>query len=195
MINLKIIVCGAVGVGKTSLIHRYVNEFFSEDLKTTIGVDFIIKRMQFGKSEANLTLWDLAGGKKFRTFLAGYMAGTHGALLLADISNHKSFLDLHNWMTMITKNPRQISTILIISKMDLVDQAKISEEEIDQFVKEHKIDNVLRCSAKTGNNVEYVFEMIVQTIIDSIAKECPKCHEFISEEEQFCKYCGQKQEN
>lgn len=194
MIKLKIIVAGAVGVGKTSLIRRYIHNTFSEEIMTTIGVDFMIKRVQYGYSEVNLTLWDLAGGKKFRKFLAGYLSGSHGALILADLSNHKSFIDLQNWMALITKNSGQLSTMLIISKMDLVDQAKISEDEIDQFVEEYKIDKVLKCSAKTGNNVDNVFETIVQMIIDRIAKECPSCNELISKDEKFCKYCGKKQE-
>ena len=84
---------------------------------------------------------------------------------------------------------------MIISKSDLRDQAEISEEEIDQFVNQYKIDCVLRCSAKTGENVGEVFDTLTQIIIDGTLRECPLCHEMISEESDFCPFCEQSKDN
>ena len=194
MIKLKIVVCGAKNVGKTSLIHRYIHNTFLESTIGTIGVDFMIKHLKYRENDVSLTLWDFGGEDKFRSLFSGYITGASGALILCDVTNHTSFLDLQDWMDLIGDTTGQISKLLIISKIDLLDRAEISEEEIDQFVNDYKIDTVVRCSAKTGENVGTVFDTLTQIIIEGTLKECPHCHEMISKDLQFCIFCGENQE-
>ncbi|MHA1673180.1 MAG: Rab family GTPase [Promethearchaeota archaeon] len=193
MIKLKIAVAGAKNVGKTSLIRRYVHNTFMETTIGTIGVDFLIKRVKYKSNNVSLTLWDFAGEALFHSLFSGYISGASGALLLCDISNHASFLELQDWMKLIGDTAGKICKLLIISKIDLLrlDQAEISEDEINQFVNQYKIDSVLRCSAKTGENVDKVFDTLTQIIIEGTLRECPLCHELISKEDHFCPICEQ----
>ena len=101
MIKLKIAVAGAKDVGKTSLIRRYVSNTFMEETIGTIGVDFMIKRLKYHNNDVSLTLWDFAGEALFRSLFSGYISGASGALILCDIANHASFLELHDWMELI----------------------------------------------------------------------------------------------
>ena len=94
MIKLKLIVAGDKDVGKTSLIHRYINNTFESDTISTIGVDFMVKRLMMDETPIQLSLWDFAGERKFRSLFPSYITGSSGAFILFDISNRDSFLNL-----------------------------------------------------------------------------------------------------
>lgn len=193
MIKLKIIVAGAKDVGKTSLIKRYVHGTFQAVTISTIGVDFMVKNLELDDKEIHLSIWDFGGEKKFRTLFPGYISGASGALILCDISNRESFLDLSEWMELIHNASGRITKFLVISKIDLQDAAAITEEEIDQFVKNNQIDQIIRCSAKTGEGVTDVFETLTREIMATTLKECSHCHEMISKDLHYCTFCGRSQ--
>lgn len=192
MIKLKLIVAGEKDVGKTSLIHRYINNTFETDTVSTIGVDFMVKRLMLNETPIQLSIWDFAGEKKFRTLFPSYVTGSSGALILFDISNRDSFLNLPDWMELINSSSGQMVKLLIISKIDLIDQGAVSEEEVAQFVQNNHIDAVLKCSAKTGENVDKVFETISKMIVEQTLQQCPNCQEMIAKDLHFCSFCGYK---
>ncbi|MCF2138432.1 MAG: GTP-binding protein [Candidatus Lokiarchaeota archaeon] len=192
MIKLKLIVAGAKDVGKTSLIRRYIHGTFQSETISTIGVDFMIKRLELDEKSIQLSIWDFGGEQKFRSLFPGYISGSSGALILFDISNQESFFDLNNWMELINNSSGKMIKLLVISKIDLKDSASISDKDIEQFVHLNEIDGVLRCSAKTGENVDQVFETITRMIVNNTLDECPHCHEIIAKDLHFCTYCGKE---
>jgi len=196
LFKLKIIVAGAKDVGKTSLIHRFVNDVFQTDTVGTIGVDFMTKRLTLDNQEIRLTLWDFAGEKRFRSMFPSYCSGASAAIILFDITNRSSFEDLIDWMELITSSTTgKLLKILIGSKHDLADQAVMSNEELAHFRKQYQIDHFMYCSAKTGENVASLFTIVTQKIIDQTLKACPFCQEMIAKELFFCTFCGKPLEN
>ena len=192
MIKLKIIVAGAKDVGKTSLIRRYIHGTFQTDVKSTIGVDFMTKQLESNGSKVRLSIWDFGGEEKFRSLFPSYCSGASAAIILFDITDRESFNDLNNWLELIEGAAGTIIKMLIGSKHDLVDQAIISQEEIDSLIDKHNFDLFMYTSAKTGENVKDLFTKLTQKIIDTNLRECPHCHELIAQNLYFCTFCGKE---
>ena len=164
----KVIIIGASGIGKTSLIHRYVDRIFLPDFKPTIGADFSLKHvflsdLQLGHSIA-LQIWDMAGEERFQTILPFYGAGAHGLILTFDSTNYNTLRQLEQWYKIISLSiTDKIPMILISTKHDLPD-SKIITEIISTFEKNHKFDLYIPTSAKDGLGVDITFQKITHLI-------------------------------
>ncbi len=93
-ILFKILVVGDGNVGKTSLVHRYVDRVFIDTTTMTIGVEFLLKKIQFEDVTCQLQLWDIGGQLRFRHMVNKYVPGAKGALLLFDVTNMTSFVNI-----------------------------------------------------------------------------------------------------
>ncbi len=193
MLKLKVIVAGAKDVGKTTLIHRYVSGRFLANTISTIGLDFMTKKLTVDETEISLSLWDFAGEEKFRNLLPSYCSGASGALILYDITSKSSFDELDAWIKLIRENTedRGVSILLIGSKSDLADQRQVSPEEAKKLVEEKQINKYLECSSKTGENVKNIFHTLVEDIIERSLVRCAKCNE-LNPKVLFCQFCGAK---
>lgn len=194
LLKFKVVVAGAKGAGKTSLIRRYATGKFHSELLSTIGVDFETKKLEIDDTDILLNIWDFAGEKKFRVLLPSYVSGASGALILYDITNKDSLMDLHDWMRVISSVPYSPKTkILLEAKSDLEDQREVSREHgIKLFEKYNFQGEILGTSAKTGENVEKAFEILGRKILDNSLKKCPNCGNLYPIEQKFCQYCGRK---
>ena len=84
---LKILTAGEGGVGKTTLLHKYIKGEFLADTKMTIGVEFFLKEMNVDGFDVILQLWDFGGQERFRFLLESYVTGARGALLMFDLTS------------------------------------------------------------------------------------------------------------
>jgi len=164
--KFKIILLGDSGVGKSSLLSRYMEGEFIINSPCTINADFKIKSMIINEySSAEITIWDTCGQERYRSITRGYFKDAHGILLIYDVADKRSYSDLDIWLEEIKKNTikEDISIILIGNKTDLK-YRNISTEEAENFAKNN---NLMYCetSCKEGRNVEKVFEMITKDII------------------------------
>ncbi len=162
----KIIIAGDSGVGKTSLVRRYVDNEFIPSKKATIGIDYFLKNVKLDALEDSIALqiWDLAGEEKYRTFLPNYIPGTQGILMVYSediVKSVKYLFDFNNELKSLLKN--DIPIILIKAKNDLND-TKLEFNEIKEFMKQYKISDYLDTSAKTGENVNEAFIKITKLI-------------------------------
>ena len=82
-LQIKLLMIGDSGVGKTCLLLRYANDSFSNTFITTIGIDFKIKQLQLGDKKVKLQIWDTAGQERFRTITTSYFRGAQGILLVS----------------------------------------------------------------------------------------------------------------
>jgi Ras-related protein Rab-1A len=134
--NIKMILVGNSGIGKTSIIRRYKENTFSPEFLTTIGIDFVNKIVNVNGLKTKLQIWDTAGQERFRSITRTYYKGTHCIGFVFDLHNKKSFKDLKFWLehTEIIEDPVYI---LIGSKADL--NQKVDEQEIIDFADKHKM--------------------------------------------------------
>lgn len=88
---LKIVILGSAGVGKSSLLLRYIDDIFEDSYVCTIGVDFKVRTIQVQEKTVKMQLWDTAGQEKFKQITSSYFKGSHGCLAVFDITNSESF--------------------------------------------------------------------------------------------------------
>jgi small GTP-binding protein len=166
----KILVCGPASVGKTCLVHRYVDNVFIEDTQSTIGVDFSLKNIQIDPSSSSSTsvilqLWDLAGEEAFREILPYYVQGSHGVIFVFDINSPSSLVDLQEWVDfvkplLLPKTP----CALISTKHDL--EEIIDENKVLNFRKKNDLSDYYATSSKTNLNVHETFVALAKMIYE-----------------------------
>ncbi len=164
-VQKKILLLGDGAVGKTSLVHRFVEGVFNERYKATIGVDIFSKVVKTLTGEVELQLWDLSGQAHFSAVRSKFYNKADGALLVFDLTNKKTFENLESWLTE-TKNGvgSDIPMFILGNKMDLADLISVQDQEVSSFVNEHKWQWA-KSSAKTGENVEGAFISIASVVM------------------------------
>jgi len=124
--QIKLLMIGDSGVGKTCLLLRYANDSFSPTFITTIGIDFKIKTIELGGKVVKLQIWDTAGQERFRTITTSYFRGAQGILLVYDVTDRGSFENIKNWVGQIQQHADfNVNKILIGNKCD-VDPSEIA---------------------------------------------------------------------
>ncbi|KAJ6025974.1 hypothetical protein N7444_013653 [Penicillium canescens] len=105
-LEAKIVVLGAQGVGKTSLVERYVRNAFNPATASTVGASFVTKRVLDHTSDTivRLQIWDTAGQERFRSISRLYYRGAHACLLCYDITDESSFQEMAGWLRELRKN-------------------------------------------------------------------------------------------
>ena len=185
--SCKIVLLGESGVGKTSIIDRFINDKFEDEGISTIAASFVDKTMTFeefqGKS-VKFEIWDTAGQEKYRSLNKIFYKKTGAAILVYDITNKQSFEELKNYWYQQIKEfaPKDISKklyklfyfyfyffLLVIgiagNKGDLFDREAVKEEEVKIFAKE--IDAIFRLtSACTSFGIKELFKSIGLKILD-----------------------------
>ena len=169
----KVVVIGDPTVGKTSLMLKYTEKKFNELYIPTVGVQVSIKQVpiKIDKERAlvDLNIWDIAGHIKFQHIRKVFYEGTSAFLLLYDITNEATFEGLTYWHEDISKTIGNQYGILIGNKEDLHKDRVIGEGKGEKRAVEFGLD-FLETSAKTGENVEKVFEMLTSKLITLYAE-------------------------
>jgi small GTP-binding protein len=162
----KLILGGDGGVGKTSMVHRFVENSFQQDYKATIGTSILKKECNFEglESSVRFVIWDLAGQTQFRRIRKSYLANAEAGILVFDVTRQKTYENIKNWYEEIKEVTPKISLILVGNKIDLVDQREVSREEGEALAEEIGI-SYIETSAKTGENIDDAFRMLALEMI------------------------------
>lgn len=162
----KLVLGGDGAVGKTSLVHRFVENSFQTDYKATIGTAIMKKECNFEglDSSVRFVIWDLAGQTQFRRVRKSYLANAEAGILVYDVTRHKTYKNIHNWFEEIKEVTPKISLILVGNKIDLKDQREVSREEGEELANELGI-SYIETSAKTGENIDDAFRMLALEMI------------------------------
>ena len=168
--KLKIILLGEIGVGKSSLINRYVSNKFNTFNQTSIGDDVKIKKVEVDKNlTVDLLINDPTNEEKLGKFTKNYYLDAHGAVIVYDLTNEKSFQKVKFWMEELDSNaPRDIIVCILGNKADLTADRVVKFEDVKSLVGDHLNYEV---SAKTGNNVSLAFEQLTYGIIEKQKEE------------------------
>ncbi|MEX2726433.1 MAG: Rab family GTPase [Candidatus Sigynarchaeum springense] len=165
----KIIVGGAGGVGKTSLLHRYIHNEFKENMKMTIGCQFHDQQLERQNRRISMVMWDLGGQERFRFVQGDYIRGAAGAFVLFDLSDHSTLENVEaEWIPLIRANANpNIPIVLVGSKMDLVDEPtyQAMQSEAQCLVEKYKLAAFTTVSSKWNVNVTETILYMVDFLI------------------------------
>ncbi|TET61425.1 MAG: GTP-binding protein [Promethearchaeota archaeon] len=177
--RFKTCIFGDGGVGKTTLVNRYVTGRYQEDFKMTIGVDFYTKGFEIDDNRVQLQIWDFGGEHQFKNLLPNYVIGASGGIFMYDISRFSSLTNIDEWLKVLKKNPevqkKYMPILLVGGKIDLELEGKrvVEKEYAQEFGKKYNLFDCIECSSVSGENVEFIFETIARKMIalsDSVQK-------------------------
>ena len=155
MIQKKVCLLGTSGVGKTSLVAKFVHSMFSEKYLTTVGVKIDKKTVRVGDTEVMLMIWDLAGDDDFQRLQTSYLRGTSGFLLVADGTRAITLDQVIELRKRVESSMGAAPFLLALNKADLASQWEMNEGRIASLVNEGW--SVMKTSAKAGEQVEEAF--------------------------------------
>jgi small GTP-binding protein len=157
----KIVLVGHFGVGKTSLIRRFVEDTFTKDYKVTIGVHISKKAVEFANDKTvSLIIWDLEGLDDISKMRSSYLLGTNGFIYVFDLSRPATYEHLETELQFLKNKYPNIPTKVVGNKMDLVNKAFIKQ---NSAVFEPFVDFFV--SAKLGSRVETLFTKLAEALI------------------------------
>lgn len=158
---IKTVVIGDSGVGKSSILLRYVDNTFVITHLSTIGVDFKIATIIKDHTKYKFQLWDTAGQDRFRTIVSSYYRGAHCFIVTFDLTSRESFDNLDYWMTEIDRySTIKCIRILVGTKSDLKQNRVIAMSEIKDKCSKYDVQYV-ETSSKTGDGINGIFEEII----------------------------------
>lgn len=166
----KIVLIGDSGVGKTNLLSRWIRNEFKMNTKSTIGVEFATKTINYDESIIKAQIWDTAGQERYRAITSAYYRGAVGALLVFDITNQKSFKNIQLWIDELHNFiDNKISIILIGNKIDLSQNREVTLDNVNKFIAEKNIMYV-ETSALNGENIDEAFHQLIIRIYQNRSK-------------------------
>ena len=155
MIQKKVCMVGTSGVGKTSLVAKFVHSMFSDKYLTTVGVKIDKKTVAVDGNEVMLMIWDLAGDDDYQRLQTSYLRGTSGYLLVADGTRQITLDQAIEIQGRVTEATGPVPFLLALNKADLASQWEINDSRIaDLDARQWKF---FKTSAKDGAGVEQAF--------------------------------------
>ena len=165
MLQKKICMLGGFGVGKTSLVSRFVTSLFSDTYLTTVGVKIDKKTVALDAREMTLMLWDIYGQDDFQTVRDSYLRGASGYLLVADGTRHATLDTAAALQQKAESVIGDVPFLLLLNKADLDREWQVDEGALVRLV--DRGWSVVKTSAKTGAGVEDAFTMLARRMANA----------------------------
>lgn len=168
--SAKVIIIGAPGVGKTSLVLRYCRDIFERNYKTTIGVDFEVEKYEILGVPFNMQIWDTAGAERFRGVTTAYFRGAQIVILAFDLTMDESLHRTGEWLREAQEYCyTNFDVFLVATKRDLVSDSTYEEREKQATEFAEKYGAEYWCtSSRTGDNVDALFTRIATVAFESV---------------------------
>jgi len=163
----KIILIGDTNTGKTSFVKRFVDETYDESTPATIASDFMTKKILVDGRTIKLQIWDVAGLEKLRSVIPAYYRGARGIILLYDISNKDSFLNLDRWLEQIETHAAANAKVIIIGHKSDLESSRAITKDLGQNWAEKNGYLFSEASAKSNNNVKDAFYTLIADMFDT----------------------------
>lgn len=170
------LILGAPACGKTSIIHRVAFRAFKTSYKTTIGMDFALKRVSLPTGDVKLHLWELQGQEHFARLTRSVTSGTKAIVIVYDVTSQRSLESARIWkeavdqqMTMESATP--IPSVLMANKCDLKGTHTKNDDEIaTKFCEVHGFSSKFFVSAKSGKGLDEAFTEVAQMCVKTNAE-------------------------
>ena len=178
ILKAKICLIGEAAVGKTSLIRRFVENAFDDRYISTLGAKVSLKRISIPPRrdsdrplEVQLSIWDLIGERSYLESLhQEYLRGAQGLIAVCDVTRYSTFEALDQWISTAFRIAGDVPLSLIVNKVDLKDQVIVLYDENEPAQKAAKYNGFAAwASAKSGDQVDSVFQRIVRHIVRKVA--------------------------
>ena len=163
MIQKKVCMLGATGVGKTSLVSRFVTSLFSDKYLTTVGVKVDKKIVPLDGEEVMLLLWDIYGQDEFQTVRSSYLRGASGYLLVADGTRQLTLDTAQELQKTAEGVVGTVPFVLVLNKMDLADEWRVDDRALWRLAESGW--SVIKTSAKTSEGVEDAFLKLTKKMV------------------------------
>ncbi len=169
----KIVLLGPPGVGKSSLISRYVHNKFESSYLITIGVDILSKQLHLGDDEVLFLISDIGGQERFAGVREKFYRGAKGCFLVFDLTREDTLESLQEWKAGLDKVEDDVIFFVIGNKADLRDQISMVEQKAKEIVASLglKEESFFITSAKTGEKVEEAFMTFAKELIKAVEKK------------------------
>lgn len=164
LMKVKVCFIGDAGVGKTSLIKRFVLDVFDDRYIATIGTKVTKKIVEVDSGgdsvKVMMLIWDIMGQKGFRELLReAYFFGAHGAIAVCDLTNKETLEELRYWIKALTDVAGDVPLVFAGNKADLENETVVKEADLQELAEKYEAEAFLT-SAKTGQNVENMFKAL-----------------------------------
>ncbi|KAJ7331719.1 hypothetical protein JRQ81_013899 [Phrynocephalus forsythii] len=170
----KVLIIGDATVGKTSLVQRYANDSFNKHYKSTVGVDFALKVVQWSEAETvRLQLWDIAGQERFTSMTRLYYKEASSCVIMFDVTSMSTFTSCQKWKQDLDSKLRlpdgsPVPCLLLANKCDLYPWS-VTREEIDRFSKENGFTGWTETSVKENKNVNEAMRVLIEKMMSLIS--------------------------
>jgi small GTP-binding protein len=167
----KVSLIGDSSTGKTSILLRFIDNCFTEDTKSTIGVDFKIVSLELEpKIYAKMQIWDTCGSERFKSLTSSFIKTCSAFILVFDLTRPSTFSNIENWIKTIKENTSPKFFILVGNKCDLEEKRALDKEVILDYSVKH-LFNYLEISAKNNYNIERMFKEVGYQLYMDIKKK------------------------
>ena len=163
MIQKKVCMLGATGVGKTSLVSRFVSSIFSDKYLTSVGVKVDKKTVTVGEDPVTLVLWDIYGEDTFQSVRASYLRGAAGYLLVADGTRQLTLDTARSLQKTAEECAGRVPFVLALNKVDLIAEWQVDDKALWKIADEGW--PIVRTSALTGAGVEDAFLKLTRAML------------------------------
>ena len=166
----KVSLIGDSSTGKTSILLRFIDDYFTEDTKSTIGVDFKLVSLELEpKIYAKMQIWDTCGSERFKSLTSSFIKTCVAFILVFDLTRRSTFQNIDHWIKIIKENTSPKFLILIGNKSDLKEERNIDKEIILDYC-EKNLFNYMEISAKNNLNIEKLFKEVAYQLYADIKK-------------------------
>lgn len=191
---VKVVLIGNTGCGKTCIVTRFVSNTYDETVKNTVGAAFNTKTVMTPSGDAlKFQIWDTAGQERFKNLTKMYYQGSKAAICVFAINDPESFVGAKDWVKeMRSKATENAIIVLCANKID-VPERKVSREEAESFAAANQL-LYIETSAKTGENVDLIFNTLAEELPHAERKRLQKSLELLElqlqilELEQVCSW-------
>lgn len=158
----KVVLVGETGVGKTSIINRFIKKTFTEIMEPTIaGAQATVLVESESRGEMELDIWDTAGQERYRSVVGVFFRNAAAVVLVYDVSKKHSFDELLFWAETVRQSCDTHVLIYIAGNKIDEEHREVTEQEARLFAQSIKAHSYVECSAKTGDGVVSLFERII----------------------------------